>query len=419
MRSNDSFGVHFILRESTKLDGKMPIYLRIVINQRRCEVSLRLYVKKEDWSEAKGAAKPKNAALRKINYYLEESRAKVVSHYQEIYRSDQPVSAAAVKNAYLGIVAVDKKVKYSLMWLVEQHNTHMEKILQPGSLKNYFTTAKYIRVFLEKQYAVKDIFLNELKYEFITAFEFFIRNTPIKKNDPCTNNGTMKHLERLKKMVSWAAKNEWVEKNPFLNYQVKFKHKERDYLSENEIVLLEQVQLSNAMLHKVRDMFVFSCYTGLAFADLMELQPHQIVTNGNGSRWIKTSRAKNDIGVNVPLLETAITIMEKFQREVAIPERETIFPKVSNQEMNRSLKVIAEICGIGKYLTFHLARHTFATTVTLMNGVPIESISKMLGHTKISTTMIYARVTQSKIGMDMEMLQTKLNQHKGINNKID
>jgi len=162
------------------------------------------------------------------------------------------------------------------------------------------------------------------------------------------------------------------------------------------------------MLQKVRDFFVFSCYTGLAYIDVTELKPQNIIGGIDGTKWIKTSRAKTDTSVNVPLLKPALIILEKYLSEKERPIRETIFPWISNQEINRSLKIIAEVCSIKKHLTFHLARHTFATTVTLINGVPIESISKMLGHTKLSTTMIYAKVTQSKIGSDMQILQNKL-----------
>ena len=221
----------------------------------------------------------------------------------------------------------------------------------------------------------------------------------------------MKHLERLKKIMNWAARNEWIEKNPFINYQLKYKYKERNFLTETELAILEKADFTSPILEQVRDLFVFSCYTGLSYIDLVNLEPLQLITYVSGNKWIKTSRVKNDMSVNVPLLNTAVTIMEKY-RASNMTIRGTIFPRIANQEVNRSLKVIAEISGIGKYLTFHMSRHTFATTVTLMNGVPIESISKMMGHSKLSTTMIYAKVSQSKIGLDMESLQNKLDDNR-------
>ncbi len=409
MKSANTFGVHFTIRQSRSQNGLTPVYARITVNKTRCELSVKYYVREEDWNPAKGSAKPKSEELKQMNSYLEEIRGKIASHYREIEKNDLELTASSVKDAYLGIVKEDESNKRSLIWLAEKHNNHMQKVLKPGSLKNYYTTLKYLKIFLAKKYRAEDILLKELKFEFITAFEYFIRNYPIKETDPCTNNGTMKHLERLKKIMNWAARNEWIEKNPFINYQLKYKYRERDFLSESELSILERAEFTNLMLEQVRDLFVFSCYTGLSYIDVVNLEPTHVITHINGTKWIKTSRAKNDISVNVPLLQTACDIIEKFRTKENIAIRGRIFPRITNQEVNRSLKVIAEISGIGKYLTFHMARHTFATTVTLVNGVPIESISKMMGHTKLSTTMIYAKVSQSKIGVDMELLQHKLN----------
>ena len=288
------------------------------------------------------------------------------------------------------------------------HNDMMESVLKRGTMKNYYSTAIYIRRFLAKKSPAGDINLEDLNYSFITGLEFYIRNNPLKAEDPCTNNGTMKHLERVKKMVTWATTNEWIEKNPFTAFKLKLKRHEMEFLQEDELARVETRDLENPMLRRIRDLFVFSCYTGLAYSDLMELKPCNILAGVDGLKWIKTSRKKTEIPVNVPLLRPALAIMEKFKTSEETAKLETIFPRVSNQEMNRGLKLIAEICEVKKYLTFHLARHTFATTVTLLNGVPIETISKLLGHTKLSTTMIYTHVVQSKVGLDMSLLQSRL-----------
>lgn len=406
MKSKTTFGVHFTLRPNKSFGGKDTIYVRIVVNKSRCELALKCYILKDDWNSIKGAAKAKNDELIQLNSYLEEVRAKLFNHYRELKIGEQVVTTETVKNAYLGID--NQENQPTLLWLVKEHNLVMEKVITHGTMKNYYTTAKYLKAFMEKKYASGDIYLKQLKFEFITAFEHFIRTSYLKENDPCTNNGTMKHLERLKKMVAWAVRNEWIEKHPFTNYKLKFKRQERDFLNELELSTIENTDLDNPMLQKVRDLFVFCCYTGLAYIDLTELMPDQVLSSIDGVKWIKTSRAKTGINVNVPLLLPALSILERFNAKPEAKIRVTLFPKISNQEMNRSLKIIAQICGIKKYLTFHLARHTFATTVTLMNGVPIETISKMLGHSKLSTTMIYAKITQSKVGMDMGLLQNKL-----------
>lgn len=405
MRSSNTFGVHFILR-NRPVDGKQSVYARITVNKTRCELSLKYYLEKKNWNEGKGIARPLNEELRQLNSYLEETRGKLARHYRELLMQEKEVTAESVKNTFIG--KTEEQKNYTMLWLVQEHNTVMNAVLKRGSMKNYLTTEKYLKSFLKKKFHKADIHLKDLSYEFITAFEFYVRSNPRKQNDPCTNNGTMKHLERLKKMVTWAVKNEWMEKNPFINYQLKFKRYEREFLQLNELASIETQIFDNEMLQKVKDLFVFCCYTGLAYIDVTMLKPENITSNIDGSIWIKTSRAKTETSVHIPLLKPALLILEKYVQENKKQIRETIFPWISNQEINRSLKVIAAVCGIKKHLTFHLARHTFATTVTLVNGVPIESISKMLGHTKLSTTMIYAKVTQTKIGMDMERLQNKL-----------
>jgi len=409
MRNSNTFGVHFALRANRSSKGKYPIYARIVINGTRCELALKSCLTKEDWEKIQYNSKNKSKDLKELASYFEEVRGKLARHYRELLLNNQEATAKKVKDAYLGLSETAKKKDYTLLWAVNEHNCKMNTMLKAGTMKNYHTTAKYLKAFIGKKYRTDDVYLKELNYSFISNFEHFVMSNSIKENDPCTNNGTMKHIERLKKIVAWAGKNEWIEKNPFINFHLKFDRHERECLNETELSVIKSYDFENPMLQKIRDLFIFSCYTGLAYIDLVTLKQHHLVRSVDGVTWIKNSREKTGVAVNVPLLEPALIIADKFSKEERAFVRDTVFPKISNQEMNRSLKVIAEICGIKKYLTFHLARHTFATTVTLMNGVPIETISKMLGHTKLSTTMIYAKVNQSKIGSDMELLQSKLN----------
>jgi len=408
MRSSNTFGLHFVLRPAQK--GNHAIYLRIVVNRTRCELALKQTIDKKDWNTDKGAARPKTPALKQLNSYLEEVRSKLVSHYQQLNLSGDYLTAEMLKNSYLGKTAAGEE-KMTLNRLVVTHNEMMGKSLEPGTMKNYKSTAIYLRNYMNLKYDAGDIYLKDLTYQFITGFEWYIRNNPLKEGDPCTTNGTMKHLERLKKMVTWAYKNEWIDKDPFIAYKLRFKRHEMEFLDKDELARIEGRELENPMLRRVRDLFIFSCYTGLAYIDLVMLKPANIMAGADGMQWIRTSRKKTEIPVNVPLLRPALVILEKFRAAEDGARWETLFPRVSNQEMNRSLKLIGEICEIKKRLTFHLARHTFATTITLLNGVPIETISKLLGHTKLATTMVYAHVMQSKISMDMSMLQRKLDLH--------
>jgi integrase/recombinase XerD len=321
---------------------------------------------------------------------------------------DVHVTAEALKKSYLGLESQAGERRMTLNELVATHNEMMQKVLEKGTMKNYYTTAMYVKRFVAQMYLSDDMLLKDLKFQFITDFEFYIRTNPLKEGDPCSNNGTMKHLERLKKMVAWAMANEWINKNPFAAYKLKLKHHEMEYLQENELKAIESCNLEDSILQRIRDLFIFSCYTGLAYIDLVRLMPINIVTAADGKKWIRFSRKKTATPVSIPLLNPALTILQCFASEKKAAIRETLFPPITNQEMNKCIKVIGEICQIKKKLTFHLARHTFATTVTLLNGVPIETISKLLGHSKLSTTMIYTHVMQSKLGLDMSLLQDKL-----------
>ncbi len=240
-------------------------------------------------------------------------------------------------------------------------------------------------------------------------FETFLRNhKPIDHQRPMNNNGVMKHLIRLRKMTNLALKLEWIISDPFKNYKFKYQKVDKDFLTENELASLEKKIFAVERLNYVRDLFVFSCYTGLAYVDVSNLRENQIIIGLDNELWIKIFRQKTQIPVNVPLLPRAHVILKQYKTDPRAIVKGTLFPILSNQKINSYLKEIAILCKIHKVLTFHVARHTFATTVTLSNGVPIESVSKMLGHTKIATTQIYARVLEKKVGEDMAALRIKL-----------
>jgi site-specific recombinase XerD len=289
------------------------------------------------------------------------------------------------------------------------HNTQMKDSLAWGTLKNYFTTRKYIERFLRIKYKTDDVFLSQLTFKFVTEFDYFLRNyKPEDHHKPLAINGVMKHIERLRKMTNMAMRMEWIEKDPFTKYKQRFEKVERGFLTKEELAAVEHRELHIVRLQWVRDLFVFSCYTGLAYIDVMQLTPSNISIGIDGEYWLITKRQKTSNAVRVPLLPKALEIIEKYKGHPRSTSKGTLFPIISNQKLNSYLKEIADLCSIHKDLTFHLARHTFATTVTLSNGVPIESVSKMLGHTKITTTQIYAKVIEQKLGDDMKSLKLKL-----------
>ncbi len=232
-------------------------------------------------------------------------------------------------------------------------------------------------------------------------------------------NTAVKHIQRLKTIVNLGIKLEWLSKNPFASYVCTYDKVDRGYLTQQELDSIEKKEITIPRLQLVRDLFVFSCYCGLAYVDVIDLDMDQIVKGIDGERWIFTTRGKNDNIVKVPLLPTAARILDHYSVDPRSIHRGKIFPKISNQKLNAYLKEIATISGVSKNLTFHLARHTFATTVTLSNGVPIETVSKLLGHTQISTTQIYARVIDNKISQDMKALKDILSAKKDSNSHDD
>ena len=312
--------------------------------------------------------------------------------------SNRVVSSDAIKSRYLG---EDDNSK-TLRDLIKYHNGNMSIVLKKGTMKNYYTTEKYLYRFLAKNRKVNDVRLKQLNYAFVTDFEHFLRNyRDSKKRLLLGNNGVMKHLERFKKMLNLAVKLEWMDKNPFNQFQLKYNKYDRQFLDEEELEQLESTEMGNERLERIRDCFVFSCYTGLSYVDVKELNSDNIVKGIDGNHWISTKREKTDKPVKVPLLPKAREILEKYMQCPEMENKESLLPISSNQKTNAYLKEIADSCDIDKNLTFHVARHTFATTVMLSNGVPIETVSKLLGHSKLSTTQIYARVVESKISEDI------------------
>jgi integrase len=405
MKSTNPFSVHFVARTLKTTPGEVHLYVRITVAKKRLEISLKKKVPAEQWDVKSGSVSGNKKLMQELNPYLQDVRFQMMECVRHLHLEKRKVTAQAIKSLFLGT----EEGNQTLCGLMRYHNENMKTVLAPGTLKNYFTTERYLKLFLDRKHKAKDILLSQLNYQFITEFEIFLRKTaPLMESNPLTNNGIMKHMERLRKMVTLAAKMEWIPKDPFQRYTLRFQKVDKAFLTSAELALVEDAELPLERLIVVRDLFVFSCYTGLAYADVTALQPSHICIGMDGSYWIKTARCKTAIAVNVPLLPQAKAIMDRFRNDPRAGVRSRVFPRISNQKMNAYLKEIAGCCGILKPFTFHTARHTFATTITLSNGVPIETVSKMLGHTKLSTTQIYARVLEKKVGEDMLALSKRL-----------
>jgi integrase/recombinase XerD len=400
-----TFSIHFWLNLAKKKDGIAPIYARLTVDGKRSEISLQRQTSVTYWDTKSKKTTARTSEGKALNIYLDQVYAKLLACHTQLSSNFKLVTAKSIKARFVG---QDERHK-SLLDLVTYHNENMVGVLKPGTLKNYYTTEKYIKRFLIQRMKTNDIYLKELTYSFIIDFEQYLRKGPSLQNaNPLNNNGVMKHLERFQKLMNLAMDLEWLDKNPFERYKLKFNKCIKEFLSKEELNIFEEGQLTNKGLQIVKDVFVFACYTGLSYSDVKLLTEDNIVRGIDGDYWIFTRREKNEQPVRVPLLDKAFDILNKYY-DYAEKHNGKLLPVYSNQKVNQYLKDISKALCIHKNLTFHSARHTFATTVTLSNGVPIETVSKMLGHTKISTTQIYARVLEQKISLDMNNLRRQLN----------
>ncbi len=415
MQTKNTFSLIFFTRKSRSNSNKLSIYLRVTVDGLRSEISLKRTVDLKQWDASKNRGRGNTSKIRILNTYLDMVYNKILECHKQLIEEHKIISCKAIKARYLG----QDDTQTTLKELIIYHNTNMVSILKPGTMKNYYTTEKYLNKFLNQKLKINDIYLKQLNYRFICDFEQFLRNYR-NTNNVCmlTNNGVMKHLERFKKIINLAIKLEWIAKNPFQMFQLKFDKYDRQYLTERELDLIENTSFNQERLERVKDIFIFSCYTGLSYIDVKELTNHQIVIGMDHKYWIHTKREKTNEMVKVPVLPKALEIVEKYKGIAKITSSERLLPLYSNQKTNSYLKEIAKACGIHKNITFHVARHTFATTVMLSNGVPIETVSKLLGHTKLSTTQIYARVLEHKISEDidnlLERFETKKKQRLSI-----
>lgn len=416
MKANNSFAIDFIIRISKYDRHSALIFARITVNGDRKEISLKENINTKDWDSAGEILKGRTEGIKSINAHIDDVRFRIKEKYRMLQEKDCMLTAQAVKDAYLGNHSIQKG-KHTLCELIKFHFKIEGEKLREGTIKNYYATEEYLKRFIKNKFDTNDIRLDEINYQFITELEFFIRNNPLKKHDPCKGNGVMKHLERFKKMIRWAKKLQWITANPLTDYQLNYKRYKRAKLTINELVQIENKKFNTPMLNYVRDLFLFSCYTGLAYIDAMNLRQQDLESNSEGKIWCKVYRHKSDELSAVPVFESALLVIEKYKNNPRSLNRNSVFPYISNQEVNRNLKIIGEICNIAKYMSFHLARHTFATAVTLKNGVPIETVSKMLGHTKISTTQIYSEVDEEKIADDMSEAESKMEKRKAALNK--
>ena len=394
------FRVVFYLRSNyVNKEGKTSVMLRIYLNNERLSLgSTGISVKSSQWDKEKERIKGRTTEALNTNLQLDNIASGLQSIFRRIEMSDV-VSLERIKSEFLG----KKEEIDTLMELFEKHNGDVAKqvgvSVGKATLQKYNVCKRHFLEFLEKQYKRSDLKLTELTYVVIREFDLYLR-TEVGQN-PNTATKTMK---TFKTITLLGQKMGVLLHDPFMNHRFHIEPVNRGFLTDEEILLIAHKQINIPRLELIRDIFIFSCFTGLAYIDVSNLTPDHIVTLGD-KQWIMTQRQKTSVETNVLLLDIPKAIIAKYGGKTY--RNGKLFPMLTNQKTNSYLKEIADICGIKKNLTFHLARHTFAT-MSLSKGVPMESVSKMLGHTNIRTTQIYARITNKKIEHDMEELADKL-----------
>ena len=417
---NQKFYVSYWLNPNRQKDGASKLYIRIAIDGKRSEIATTHYVKKIHWDAGKGRVKNSSPQAVLINGFIDHASNVIQKHFLRHAALGEPITTQQLKELFIG--KKEKVVPKTLCDAFEYHRVKMTDLIKAGKVAKT-TLAKYnycqgkVESFLKHRYKVKDKPLQDLSLKFVTEFEHFLL-----VNERMQTNSAHKYIVNLKRIMNVAVSLEWIPKNPFDNFRCSYTNPEREILTQAELDVMLLKEIKMPRLAEVRDIFLFCCYTGFAYADVAKFEQNALTIGMDGEYWLSTIRQKTGTRESVPLLPIPLEIIQRYKDHVFCTRFNKLLPVNSNQKYNAYLKEIAEICGINKTLTSHMARHTFATTVTLSNGVPLETVSKMLGHTKLSTTQIYAKVLDTKVSQDMGALKTILagkSKHSGTKDDQD
>ena len=397
-----TFKVLFYLKRQNEKNGKAPIMGRITVNGTVSQFSCKLSVSPKLWDTEGNRAAGKSVEARQINEKLDNIRTNIGKQYQRISDRDSFVTAEKVKNAWLGFGDEHRLLLQTFdEYLQEFAGKRVGKDRSAGTLREYRTRRDRLASFLQYEYGLSDIPFQALTHDF--AEKFIVYLSTVRGLRSATVSQTLKKLHLL---VHTAVRKGWIAVHPFPDVWVVPQSRERRFLNEDEIRKIMEVHLPNYKTAVVRDIFVFCCFTGLAYADVKKLTYDDLHTDPNGDMWIIDGRQKTGTQFRVQLLPVARELVERYRR-LSLPGG-TVFPVKSCCSTIRSLRTIARRAGIATDLTTHVARHSFATSVCLSQGVPIETVSKMLGHKNITTTQIYAKITNDKIKRDMDRLRGRI-----------
>ena len=397
----NTFNISFyVLKTRIAKDGQVPVVMRVTVNGQRVVTSVNLKVDPTKWNAAAGRSTANTRQGAEVNARIDTIRARVMQVHRQMELDGERITAQGVIDRYLGR---DTKPVMMLLDLFREHNEKCAKLsgngMAAGTVERYTTSYKHTADFIRLVYRKDDVPVASVDHKFIKDYEFYLRT-----ERKCGHNSAVKYLKNFGKIIRIALAEGHISKNPFANIKLKLEDVDRDFLEDHEIRALIDKPIVIERLAQVRDAFVFCCLTGLAFSDIKGLKPEHIVRDNGGALWIRKKRQKNGNMCNIPLLDPAREILERYKDHPSCIKNGVLLPVLSNQKMNAYLGEIADICGITKKISSHTGRHSFATSVALANGVSIENVAKMLGHSDTKMTRHYARVLDKSIMRDMQVV---------------
>ena len=398
-----TFNVNFLLRKHKLLkNGEAPICMRISVNRKAVDISIKRSVAVDSWNQTRECCTSTGKVGKELNRYIDTMRAKILQIHRELEIDGIRVTADAIRDKLYGRDESQKTLVDAYL----EHNKRCRALIGKdfcaSTVEKFETSLNVLKLFIKHSTKKEDILLKEVNRIFIQDFEFYLKT---ERN--LQHNSALKHLKNLKKIIRIALANEWIKKDPFMGIQFKHDKVDVDFLSQEELDQIMSKEFTIKRLEVVRDIFCFCCYTGLAFIDVKQLSPSHLITDSNGTLWIRKPRQKTGNMCNIPVIHVARLILDKYKDHPECIKKNVLLPVLSNQKTNAYLKEIADLCGITKRMSSHVARHTAATTVFLANNVSIENVAKILGHSNTKMTQHYAKVLDSSILRDMQQVDAK------------
>lgn len=407
MRSKTIFRVSFFLKKAKLLkNGEASVAMRITVDGQRVENNIRKSILPNLWDQSKERAKGTSAAAVDLNRFIEDARIRIHQIVTELQQTGAEINPLIVQQRFYGVGQVHKHDR-TILQVIQEHNDEAKQLIGKEFVeitwRRYETMKRYLGELIKQKYGVDDLPLSDFTGEVIRAYEVYLK---IEK-DLCQNT-LIRYMKALKKITNRCLANDWIQKDPFVGIKFREEPTEPEFLTLEEVDRIYNCNPGSKRLEVIKDMFLMSAFTGLAFTDVSQLTEDHIVTDNDGNKWIRKPRQKTKQMSNIPLLDVPLAIIEKYQGDKKAAKKGVLLPIPCNQVMNRYLKEIAEICKINKHLTMHTARHTYAT-LCLSQGVSLKNVSKMLGHASVKMTERYARVLDSSIMRDMNSIRDTLN----------